>query len=388
MIKSRTLAGLAVAGVLLAGAAWYLGGDQVPSGTEGRPLFPGLHDELNAIHRIEVTAGDGSFTLELQDGAWLLLERARYPADTRKAREFLVGVAGLKIRSRKTANPAFYEKLELNDPSEEGSRALAVILRDAEGAVRASFIAGSSRPAADPQLSEHFVRLAGDPQTWLVEGAMKTPRTPPEWLARGDFLGMERNTIREVRLAHPGEQPLVVTRAAAADEFSLEGIPEGHKLANQFSLNDIVDLFVNPVFDDVSAADEVRFGGGKATMTTFDGLQVEMEQGTGEQSNYIRLEARVAAGADASASAGSEDAAGEDDSDAGASGGEAADADITVSAPASAETRAEELNQRWRGWAWQLPGFRVDNLGSRMEGLIEAEESEDEGGEAASAPAQ
>ena len=369
MIKGRTLAGLAVAGVLLAGAAWYLGGDRAPSESEaeGRLLFPGLHDALNTIHRIEVTAEDGAFTLELQDGVWLLPERNRYPADTRKAREFLVGVAGLKIRSPKTANPALYEKLELNDPSEEGSRARAVVLHDAEGAVRASLIVGRRRPAADPALNQYFVRLADDPQTWLVEGVIDTPRTPPEWLARGDFLNIERNTIREVRVVHPDARPIVVTRAAAADEFTLEAIPEGHTLANQFSLNDIVDLFVDPMFDDVSLAAGIRFGGSKATMTTFDGLQVEMEQGTGEWSDYIRLAARVTENA-------TEDAAEEATEDKDAGGDAADDADITVAD--SAQVRAEALNRRWQGWAWQLPGFRIGKLTQTLEQLIEVREKQ------------
>ena len=371
MIKGRTLMILTVAGVVLAGAAWFLGRDQGRAGvgagamTEGRLLFPGLHDQLNAIRSIEITANDGAFTLELQGGVWLLAERGGYPADTRTVRRYLVEVARLKLRSPKTANPALYEKLDLNDPTKAGSRALAVVLRDAEGAVRASFIVGRSRPGASPERREHFVRLADDPQTWLVAGALSTPRTPPEWLMRDGFPGLQRSAIREVRVVHREGLPVVVMRAAAGDEFYLQGIPAGQQLASPYSLNDLVDLFVNARFDDVSPAAEVQFGGSKATMTTFDGVQVEMEQGAGAYHDYIRLEARAVGGA--SEGAGGEER--EDDASA------AADVTVAEPEPEAPEIRAEKLNQNWRNWAWRLSGFHIGNLTKPMAALLEAQET-------------
>ena len=58
----------------------------------------------------------------------------------------------------------------------------------------------------------------------------------------------------------------------------------------------------------------------------------------------------------------------------------AEDGDAAESA-APDTSRANELNKRWSGWAFQLPDFRHDTLNRGMDELVEAEDEADGDGD-------
>ena len=332
MIKARTLIGLATVGVAAALAVWQL--SRAPQTEDGEALFAGLYDSLNDITQIEVRANEGAFHAAQIDGQWVVRERDDYPANTRAVREFLLGVADLTIRSRKTANPELYEQLQLNDPSDANSRAVETTLRDADGAPRAALIIGRNRPsAAHPQ---HFVRLPDNPQTWLVEGELNAPRTPIDWLARDDFLRIDKADIRKVTLSGGGK-PVNIERKTAEESLALQGVGDAMQVKDEYLVDDIINLFVSTRFDEVARADQVQVRGATATMHAFDGMRVVMRQATRDDSdNYIRLRAEV-------------------DADAEEAVREAADAH----------------NQLWQDRAWQLAANRIDSLTQTFAELVE-----------------
>jgi len=390
-MRARTFTWVLLLSAALAGAAWfYLGRDAPPPDLQGKLLFPDLRAVLTGARQIEITTAEQSFAIESGDsGAWTVRELHGYPAQTATVRRFLLGVAGLAIRSRKTSNPDNYALVDLNDPEDSNSQAARVVIRDRDGGEMASFLAGKIRPASDvdnpdpergesglKDLSQIFVRLPEAPTVWLVEGALDIAREPTDYINRDRLTDTPRTTIRTVTVTRPDAETVTVTRAAQGEDFELQDIADGMRLKNQFQLNDLVDLFVNLKFEDVTAADEVAWPGDGddaglvATMTAFDKSTVVMEQG--EDANgesWIRLRAEAPPAPEPTDTD-------ESSNDAGAKGGENGDGE--TAAPDT--SRADELNQRWSGWAFQLPDFRLETLNRGMDELVEAEEDEGDAG--------
>lgn len=352
-MRAGTFTWVLLLSALLAGAAWLLLGRSAPPPDQGRLLFPELRAALGDAREIEITTHEQSFTLELVEDRWRLRELHGYPAQAATVRRFLLGVAGLQIRSRKTSNPDLYARVDLNEPEEEGSQAVRIAIRagdDAEdGGDLASFLAGRIEPASeianpDPErgesrlknLKQIFVRLPDAPTVWLVEGALEIGREPAAFIKREGLADISRETIRSVRVRHPGGGGFTVSRPAQGEDFALQGIPAG-RLHSQERLDDLVALFVELDFEQVTAADEVEWGGVRATMTAFDKLQVVMEHSGSAAEPWIRLRAEAPADA-------AEDSA--------------------------QVTRAAELNQRWQGWAYRLPAERVEMLRREKQALL------------------
>jgi len=64
-------------------------------GTLGRTLFKDLKAaDIAAIHIVEPKA---SLTVQRKDDRWVIAERADFPADLSRVREFVLKVIGLKV---------------------------------------------------------------------------------------------------------------------------------------------------------------------------------------------------------------------------------------------------------------------------------------------------
>jgi len=399
-MRARTFTWVLLLSAVLAGAAWfYMGRDQAPPDLQGRLLFPDLRAVLTGAHEIEITTADDSFTLESTDtGGWAVRERHGYPAQASTVRRFLLGVAGLEIRSRKTSNPDNYARLDLIAPEDDAeSKAARVVIRDEDGGQMAAFMAGLIRPASevdnpDPDrgasalkdLSQIFVRLPDAPTVWLVEGELDIARAPTDYINRDRLTDTARDTIRSVTVTG-GSDTITVSRAAQGENFELQNIADGMRLKNQFQLNDLVDLFVNLEFEDVTTADEIMWAGDgdgdggiglTATMLAFDKSTVAMEQGIdadGESWIRLRAEAAPVEEADDDGDAGDADAA-----DTGDDAGDGSDAGDGGDTAAVDNTRIDALNERWSGWAYQLPDHHSDTLNRDLSELVEPDEAEEE----------
>lgn len=349
-MRAATFTWVLLLSAALAGAAWLLLGRSAPPPDQGRLLFPELRAELGDAREIEITTHEQSFTLELAEDRWRLRELQGYPAQAATVRRFLLGVAGLQIRSRKTSNPDLYGRMDLEEPEAPGSQAVRIVIRAEAGGELAAFLAGRIAPASeidnpDPErgesrlkdLKQIFVRLPDAPTVWLVEGALEIGRAPMAFIKREGLADISRETIRSVRVRQPGGGSFTVSRPAQGEDFALQDIPAG-RAPSQARLDDLVALFVELDFEEVGAAEEMKWGGARATMTAFDKLQVEMEHAEASGEPWIRLRAEAP-----------EDAA-EDSAQA---------------------TRAAELNQRWQGWAYRLPAERAEILRRAKPALLE-----------------
>lgn len=316
----------------------------------GKPLFPDLMSRLNEVEQIRVEGAAERFALEKTESGWTVPDKFGYPADADKIHKLLVGAAGLDRVEPKTSNHLLYSKLGLADLSDESSKATSYRLNSGTEVTLASLLVGNSAPAkGDPDSSEFYVRLPGDPRVWLVEGKLPLASTLFEWVER-TVISVDRARVREVTVEHASGKIVTVNRESPAeDRFRLSNAPASKTVEGQWKLNDIGRLFSDLELEDVRPRGEATAQAEPAytvTMRTFDGLEVRMEVfEDGEQSLGV-LEAGVSPEqlvTDAKAE--------------NAPGGMA-------SLRGAKEVRAEAaaLNSKWRGWTYVLPGYKVDAM--------------------------
>jgi len=368
---------LVLAAVTLAAVGAVLFVERGPDTTEPGDaiVFPALLEQVNAVARVRVTGNEGTFTLARVGDGWVVEEKERYPADPDRVHKVLIGAAGMKRVEPKTSNPERYPKLWLGDPSGEDARSVRFVLEDASGSALASWVLGDRRPSkSDAGRTELYIRVAGDPLAWLVEGSVPGGRHVIDWLDRR-VARIDRERLRAVEVSHADGAIVAVNKSLPADsDFGLRDIPSGREADSQYRINDIGRFLEDLRFEDVAPASSLDFAGSvdkRATITTFDGLRVHLDSVMRDGEAWVQLRAEVdeglveARGADAAAS---------DDE----SGTASADAAGALLSPEDVRAEAERLNARWKGWAYELPSFKRDYIARRMDDLTRAPEGTDE----------
>ena len=377
MRGARTVLVLGVVTLVAVGAVLFVerGSDTAQPG--GEIVFPALLEQLNGVARVRVTGSEGTFALVRDGDAWVVDEKERYPADPDRVHKLLLGAAGMTRVEPKTSNPERYPKLWLEDPTGEDARSVRLVLEDASGAVLASWVLGDRRPSkSDASRTELYIRVADDPQAWLVEGSVPRGGKIIDWLDRL-VARIDRERLRTVEVVHADGTVVAVNKEVPADgDFVLRDIPEGREADSQYRINDIGRFLEDLRFEDVAPASSLDFAGStdkRMEVTTFDGLRVRLDSVMRDGDAWVQLHAEVDEGL-------VEKAAG---ADAAASDGESGSESKEPSGPLRPldEVRAEvgRLNARWQGWAYELPSFKRDYVAKRMDELTRPIEATDEG---------
>jgi hypothetical protein len=375
MMTPRSFTILCAVTVLVSVAAIAVNEDSSVIPGSGDLLFPGLLSDINEVEKIKGSSADEQFTLTRGPEGWIVPDRFGYPANADKVHKLLVGAAGLKRVEPKTKKAALYPKLGLEDVSYESSRAVSFSFEAADDSTLASLIVGNSAPAkGDPEASAIYVRLPGDPQSWLVEGKLPKDGTLLDWLDR-KVLDIGRKRSREVRVRHEDGEVVVVSKNTPADkDFSLADVPSGKEIDAQWSVNDIgralADLDLRDVRPRGAIAADVR-PVLSVTMRTFDGLRVVMDVFKDDKESLGVLKA--------SFEAVDQSPVGQISDPASADGSKAPP---RLLAPEEVRAEAAKLNARWRNWVYVLPDFKFDHLAKKQADLVkdETQEAQQAGG--------
>ena len=362
MQRYRTLVVLAVLVAAAAAAAVFVQREDPGIARSGEKLLPGLLDRLGDVSRIESTHKGETITLALADGSWLVTDRHGYPAETPEVRGLLVGAAELVRVEPKTARPDRYQKLELGDPADEESESFGYVMKDAEGEVIGDLVVGKRRfvSATVPETDEYFVRVAGDPQAWLVTGKVPRNRRALDWLRR-EVTKLDQTRVRRAAVTHPDGTVVRVTKPSPMEtDFTLEDVPEGFEVKEAFSVHAIGTALAIFTLNDVARLEEVDFGAGagaglEVIAETFDGVRLSARTSTVGDRTFVRMAAEF-------------------------------DPDLvfpeTTEAlldEAAARAEVEALNARWDGWAFVMSGYTVDNLRKKVPDMLKPIEGEPTG---------
>lgn len=257
------------------------------SGTLGQPLLKGL--KAAEVASIVIREPKATLTLALKDGRWTIVERAGFPADFDKVREFVLKALELKIGQVEPIGEADRARLQL-----DGS-GTSVEFLGAEGKPLARFIAGRKYFKTEPEKPEsargdgRFVQLPGEDKTvYIVADPLAQASTKSaDWIARPGF-GAEGVKSLDYRPA--SGEGWRIERSGDNADWKLSPLRAGEKLevtkanAASYSLNniDLADVAPKGLKPEETGLDQPV----TLVADTFDGLTYTIRLGKLSGGNY------------------------------------------------------------------------------------------------------
>jgi Domain of unknown function (DUF4340) len=332
MMRPAQVLSLIVAGGVLVGAGLWLVSRQGASSTADDAPGPVLslrQGDLNAVTRVRIFKGDGSHTtLAREATGWLVTERG-YPADTGQVRRLLLDLSALKAEEQKTADPALYAKLGVEEP--KGFQAASTGLEiDVNGKTLGLIVGHSSGTGSV------YVRVAGQARSVLATPQLAPDADPRHWLDRA-LLDIAPERVTAVDLKPQGGPEYTLKRAppgaggAAASDFVVTPIPKGRELGDPAAPASQAGALAGLQLDDVRKAGAAA-PLAQATFVTSDGLTLVLSGIQDAAQRYITIA-------------------------------------VSASSP-TALGQARDLNARLAGWEFQVPGYRYDALFRPLEQLL------------------
>ena len=239
------LAALAVVSVAAVVAVLRGGPTTIASDRRGARVLPGLAAKANDITALTLRQHSDTLAMERRDGGFVAADSG-WPVKSDAVRDAVAGAIALVFEEARTADPARYTDLGLADPGASGG-AKELVLR-AGNTELADILVGIRDSGAGGAGGGVYVRLKGQPQTWLARGDVKLPARKADWLVPVE-LGVKRDEIRKLTLTGGGKDP-VTASAAKPGELALENVPEG-RAADMGKLTRLTTLVESFAFDDV-----------------------------------------------------------------------------------------------------------------------------------------
>src|SRR5215475_7614825 len=252
-MNTKHLTALAVlAAISVAATAWALhaGSPTVASDRRGETVLPLLMAKRNDVTSLSIRDGADTLAIERRDNRFVASDSG-YPIKTDAVRDVIASSAVLSFQEARTSDPARYGDLGLADPGAKDA-GKEVTFRTAGGEL-ASFVVGNRDTTVGGPTGGVFIRLKGQPQTFLARGDVRLPAVRSDWFVSFD-LDVKRNEVKKVELTGGGRDG--VTASANADkpgELVLADVPEKRN-AETFKVSRLATLVESFTFQDVRKA--------------------------------------------------------------------------------------------------------------------------------------
>jgi Domain of unknown function (DUF4340) len=233
--------------------------------TQSAELLPSLPGEINSITTVTMRKGGATPTLTVHKVGeqWSVAQRGDYPADVGKLSKLLMALRDAKIIEEKTADPAEYSIIGVEDPSQAGATGVEITL--ITPSAKHTVIVG--KPVGEGS----FVRRAGEKQSYSVEPAI-TVETEPRFWIDPKLIDVPATQIQSIEVKPATGAAYTLRRLNSNNSFSLEGVPAGRKPLDGHALTPIPTTLAGLDADDVSAASDIDFSqSSQATVILTDG---------------------------------------------------------------------------------------------------------------------
>ena len=358
--RSLTILGGAAAVVaILAMVALHHGESSVAATPSGAKLFPEFTARINDAAAIELKHGKAVTTLKKSNEVWGLAEKSGFPVDMGAVRKCLIGLSQMTTAEEKTADPAMYAKLGVEDPESEGATSTLVTVKDASGGTLVALIVGKERTGKGAGGRQVYARKPDEARSWLVNGDLGLHEKSAEWLDK-KILEVKRDRIRAVEVKPAQGEPVLVDRdKPETNDFTLHDIPAGKELSYPSAPSSLGSALEWLNLEDVVPAGQVDVKDG-ATATTkfscFDGLTVTVTTKNVGESTYARFEASYEAPPEIP---GPPAPAAEEPKDGKKPDGDAAKEPAKPAKKTREEVEKEvaELNARLGAWTFVIPAY-------------------------------
>lgn len=171
----------------------------------GAPVLSGV-SKLEAAARIDVRLADERYALVKADGGWRMDSAAGFPVRPGRIGELLSGLAEMSWGAAKTRDRRKLDRISLSDPDDEGTGAKLQVL-DANGVVICDLIVGRR----DGRL---YARNTGETLSFAMDGDLPALQTRQAWLDF-DVIAILPEAIEGVVIAAPSGERLHLTRDAS-----------------------------------------------------------------------------------------------------------------------------------------------------------------------------
>ncbi len=229
-------------------------------------FMPELRNNFNDITKITLQNRDDITTLIKQDGGkWVVTEQNNYPVNMQELRKMLLYLSQSELRAKKTNDPTRFNRLGLDD-------LIGKKLQIFEGEkLLYDVVLGS----LTSDLNATYVRKQGNNQTYKASGELQFHATPENWLDFG-FISIAHERVHEIAYRFKGKQPYQYVRQNAAEKMQLTPAPLDNITQKSITSNPET-YFERLAFTATQKPEDASIKGDITTMTTFDGLKIELE---------------------------------------------------------------------------------------------------------------
>jgi hypothetical protein len=263
-MSRRRLIVLVVAALVAISGAMYLSAQRnLARDPRGTPLLPALGNELNAVTALSVRKGSSTPTVTVRKhgDSWIVVERADYPADVSKVRKLLLALSDTRILEEKTADPARYAIIGVEDPSTPEAAGAEIDWTAQDGTH--GVIVGK------PVGEGNFVRRSGEKTSYSIAPRITFEAEPRFWID-GRLPDIKVEDIQSIAFT-PAAGPAYSIHKTG-ERFTLDGVPQGRAAAEAKFLAPSATTFSGLSADDVAAASDIDFSqASRAAITLADG---------------------------------------------------------------------------------------------------------------------
>jgi len=400
-MNTKTLYALIGAAVIALLAAVLIYSSKKPQSdttAQAQRVLPELHGHVNDVSAITLTGADNKVLATLKRGAdgWTVAEKANYPADVAKIREFLIKLDQATLIEQKTSNDKRYADLGVDDVSAKDAKGVQVELAGLEKPLK--LIIGNFNGGGG---GGTFVRRAGDPQSWLANGNLQVAKNTADWEKR-DLTDIAATRLQSVTLTNTDGKVLKVSKDQRSDtNFKVNDVPAGREVSSDFVANSLGSVLANLRADDAFPAKDMAPPEKvhKAQYAAFDGLVIDVTAWDKDGKDYAQFAAHLDSAA-ANADIDKEQAKARADYDSAvvAAGKKVAEEKSTTGKEAEANAKAasevpkplavsdaakdraekldalnkeiETLNKTFTGWTFALPSYKFADMSKSMDDML------------------
>ena len=381
MSQKKHLTILAVAALIFIIAAIVSRPTNNDIANAGAKVFPDLFEHANDVTNIDIQTNNEKLTLSKDKDEWKVAESNNYPANINRIRNLVLGLSNLKRVEPKTSNPDNYNRIGVEDVSKKDAKSTQITVYAGKDNKLADIIVGQSKPSkADPTQKSYYVRTIKDPQSWLVDGSLPSGWQAKDWLDT-EILTVNRDRIKQVKVTHQDGSQVFIHRASPdVRDYTLDGLKPGEEINAPYEVNNIATTFTKMTFDNVipqtnsGVSDKPEY---TAVLTTFDGLEITYQPYKKDDKHWVKYSARydeqIAKTFQNQQS--KQEKVKKPDSPADESKSAAGNESETspkykLDTPEQVKQEVDKYNNRWNNWLYELPEFRVTNIGKSINDLL------------------
>lgn len=256
------------------------------SASTSAELLPDFKATQSSVTKVVLKeAGSEPLAIQLHEGQWVLSSKSNYPVNAAVVRNLFESLSKASKREAKTKDPLRYQQLAVHDETKT--------LQIYTGEVLVTeVLLGHDVTRPEGQ----FVRIKGEPQSWLIDRRIALPDAAGAWLhfalpnmSSADVKSVERIEFTGVQcvMAPCPEAERTLFSLSKTDatqtSFNLAPLPAKKEMAAAYKIAGITEVMNGLSVSNVSRRSELATNADKkqapvrTRFTRFDGLQVDTQ---------------------------------------------------------------------------------------------------------------